>query len=145
MSAEGKTHLGFSICGGITKCGLIGIPSEDYVSGAIRDIDCPACLEASSVRAVPSTMAEETLHPPKRCEVCGWPLAATIEGGCTEGNCSMRPRPSPTYAEKMAAPSLRARIHDAAFAALPKGSRASARDIRHVADGIADALGAPKQ
>jgi hypothetical protein len=45
----------------------------------------------------------------------------------------------------MAAPSLRARIHDAAFAALPKGSRASARDIRHVADGIADALGAPKQ
>lgn len=39
-------------------------------------------------------------HPPRpateppqeldRCERCGWPLAASIEEGCTRGNCSMR-------------------------------------------------------
>jgi hypothetical protein len=28
-----------------------------------------------------------------RCNRCGWPLKATIEEGCTEGNCSQRPLP----------------------------------------------------
>jgi len=42
-----------------------------------------------------------------RCMVCGWPLQDDMTKGCTlfaDGtpNCSMRPRPSPTYAEKLA-------------------------------------------
>lgn len=28
-----------------------------------------------------------------RCEVCGWPLADSVERGCVAGNCSMRPVP----------------------------------------------------
>ena len=39
--------------------------------------------------------------PEDRCQVCGWPLAATMEEGCVPGNCSMRPKPSPTYAEQL--------------------------------------------
>lgn len=26
-----------------------------------------------------------------RCEICGWPLAASIDEGCIPGNCSYRP------------------------------------------------------
>lgn len=37
-----------------------------------------------------------------RCEVCGWPLASSLELGCVAGNCSQRPRPSPTWAEQLA-------------------------------------------
>ncbi len=29
----------------------------------------------------------------KRCDRCGWPLAATTREGCTAENCSMRPMP----------------------------------------------------
>ena len=36
----------------------------------------------------------------ERCQVCGWPLAERWEDGCVPGNCSMRPRPSPTYEER---------------------------------------------
>ena len=28
-----------------------------------------------------------------RCEVCGWPLAASRKEGCVAGDCSMRPVP----------------------------------------------------
>lgn len=41
--------------------------------------------------------------PADRCPTCGWPLAATRDDGCVAGDCSMRPVPSPTYAERMAA------------------------------------------
>jgi hypothetical protein len=51
---------------------------------------------------IPPGHVEPTVEPP-RCQVCGWPLAASREEGCVEGNCAMRPRPSPTYAERLAA------------------------------------------
>jgi hypothetical protein len=28
-----------------------------------------------------------------RCDVCNWPLAASVAEGCVPGNCSQRPRP----------------------------------------------------
>ena len=28
-----------------------------------------------------------------RCRICGWPIAESIEKGCTKEDCSMRPRP----------------------------------------------------
>ena len=41
----------------------------------------------------------------RRCDVCGWPLAQSPDDGCVADNCSMRPRPSPTYREKLQAAS----------------------------------------
>lgn len=29
----------------------------------------------------------------KRCRVCGWPLAASVDEGCVADNCSQRPLP----------------------------------------------------
>ena len=29
----------------------------------------------------------------ERCKICNWPLAKSVEEGCVEGNCSMRPVP----------------------------------------------------
>jgi hypothetical protein len=42
-----------------------------------------------------------------RCEVCGWPLAQDRKTGCVAGDCSMRPRPSPTYRERQEAGCVR--------------------------------------
>lgn len=39
--------------------------------------------------------------PEGRCQVCGWPLAESADKGCVPGDCSMRPRPNPTYAEQI--------------------------------------------
>lgn len=33
------------------------------------------------------------MSQPKRCGVCGWPLAESLAEGCTEQSCSMRPAP----------------------------------------------------
>lgn len=42
-------------------------------------------------------------YPPEagRCQVCGWPLADTLENGCVPGNCSMRPKPSLTPVDEL--------------------------------------------
>lgn len=53
--------------------------------------------------------AERREHPsePPRCERCHWPLKATVEEGCTVGNCSYR-GPKPEQAGVDAAARLRA-------------------------------------
>lgn len=33
----------------------------------------------------------EGWYAPNRCQICGWPLKATLELGCIPGNCSYRP------------------------------------------------------
>jgi hypothetical protein len=35
--------------------------------------------------------AGEVWYPPNRCQLCGWPLAATASSGCVPGNCGFRP------------------------------------------------------
>jgi len=53
----------------------------------------PTPLCGDGTTAAPPAPAES---PPSyghgRCEVCGWPLAESREGGCVPGNCSYRPR-----------------------------------------------------
>jgi hypothetical protein len=70
------------------RCGdeaLYVVTRED---GSILQV-CGNCTFASDQQRSPIT-APEAEPPPERCERCGWPLAASIEEGCTRGNCSMR-------------------------------------------------------
>jgi len=38
------------------------------------------------------TLQPKYVDPTPRCEICDWPLHATIQDGCTAGNCSYRPQ-----------------------------------------------------
>ena len=65
-------------------------------------------LEALGQGSVHATFGEIGLilgcaPDPKRCGVCGWLLADSAREGCVVGNCSFRPRPSPTYTERCTA------------------------------------------
>lgn len=38
---------------------------------------------------------------PKRCEICGWTLAKSVDDGCVPGNCSYRPEPGTDEYERI--------------------------------------------
>jgi hypothetical protein len=66
--------------------------------GLIRDgsIIRLAATPGKAGASVPVVWAEVPVEadcdaPAARCPTCGWPLKATIEEGCTAGNCSERP------------------------------------------------------
>jgi len=61
--------------------------------------DCPDCAQQQQLKVDPLTAAFDANEPayvrrleaePKRCKRCDWPLAATREEGCVEGDCSFR-------------------------------------------------------
>lgn len=53
-----------------------------------------SALKASS----PSPGTGEAVRDKSRCQICDWPLAASRDEGCVEGDCSYRPTPgSPEY------------------------------------------------
>jgi hypothetical protein len=69
------------------RCGdeaLYVVTRED---GSLLQV-CGNCTFASDQQRSP--IVAEAEPPAERCERCGWPLAASIEEGCTRGNCSMR-------------------------------------------------------
>ena len=41
--------------------------------------------------------ALKKIKPVPRCKRCGWPLEDSVEKGCIEGNCSMRPLPEKPF------------------------------------------------
>lgn len=43
-------------------------------------------------RLAPATSDPSARPAGERCPICGWPLAASADQGCTRGNCSYRPR-----------------------------------------------------
>lgn len=69
-------------------------PHEDFGDGDLEDAPAPTEQE-------------------RRCEVCGWSLAASRDEGCVEGDCSYRPFPGGT--EWLRIQSRRAALNQAAL------------------------------
>lgn len=66
--------------------------------GGAWGLPADLCVMSIDVRASEGFGTDDS-----RCAVCAWPLAASIEEGCTRGNCSHRPRPERLYAPERAA------------------------------------------
>lgn len=52
--------------------------------------------ELKAGRTLDSLIAEKVMglrYPADRCRICGWELGESVDQGCVEGNCSMRPAP----------------------------------------------------
>lgn len=86
----------------LSLCPPVGADVDDHWEG-IR-FNCEETMElierisrveverdALKLRLQRMTPTQE-MYEPGRCQVCGWPLAGSVEDGCVEGNCSMRPR-----------------------------------------------------
>ena len=41
--------------------------------------------------STPAPEAPEGWYAPTRCQICGWPLSGSLEKGCVQASCSMRP------------------------------------------------------
>src|SRR5438477_7402839 len=59
---------------------------------------CETCEGAGQVEVVVAARAAVPEDDESRGAVCGWPLAASADQGCTRGNCSQRPLPDRFYA-----------------------------------------------
>jgi len=73
-----------------SRCLRTGNPCGTDTWSVGHSCPCAPCT-AWLKRHEPAPPAEEKAGA-DRCEVCGWPLKATMEDGCTPGNCSYRPR-----------------------------------------------------
>lgn len=87
----------------ILRCPACGIHQQALVKAGDLTAECGHCRTHFGLNPhlpeptpfVGCDLAEERpmLRPKSRCEVCGWPQAASAKDGCVPGNCSMRPRP----------------------------------------------------
>lgn len=69
---------------------------------AVACVNALAGLDPEAVKRVveaAQTIRASNAEWLSRCDYCGWPIADSVESGCTPDNCSMRPRPKPADAD----------------------------------------------
>jgi len=66
-----------------------GIGEQIYeLTLQVREI---AARMAEQAESTPAPEAPEGWYAPTRCQICGWPLSGSLEKGCVQASCSMRP------------------------------------------------------